>query len=77
MHLFELTQQFGSVPSYTYQDEYIVGPALNAQDALDGLTCVRTGITGPASYFVMGEYGPVLKEAYRPEPEEIDWQQYL
>jgi len=77
MHLFELTQEFGSVPAYTYTGQFEVGPAINALDSINGLQCIRTGIIGPASMFVIGEYGPVLKEIYRPEPKEKDWQLLL
>lgn len=76
-HLFQLTQEFSSVPSYTYNRDVDFGPAHNIPDAEMSQVCIKTGITAPRHMMTLSEEGWVLNELYKPFKEEVDWQQYL
>lgn len=76
-NLFLLDGEFaGGEPAVT-QGDFQHGAPQDLNDAAQSMTCIRTGIRGPRSAFVLSEYGPVLREIYRPEPKVNTWPQSL
>ena len=74
---FLLDGEFAGGAPAIVQGDFQHGLPHDLMDAAQSMVCIRTGVRGPRSAFVLSEYGPVLREVYRPEPKENTWPQSL